>query len=173
MDITEPGEVFVQIAEFPGYFISNFGRVWSDKMGGRMLRPRVRNEYLSVTLYKDNVTTSKLIHRLVAKAFVPNPENKPSVDHIDGDPQNNMVTNLRFCTNAENLRNRGSYRGSSSKYVGVHWHTASGKWQAQITINGKNKHLGLFSDEEAAARAYDAAARKLHGEFARLNFSTH
>ena len=171
MDITEPGEVFVQIAEFPDYFISNFGRVWSEKNGGRLLKPRIRSGYLSVAPCKDGVQTNRVIHRLVAKAFVPNPDNKPFVDHIDGNKQNNMVTNLRFCTNAENLRNRGSYRGSSSKYVGVHWHTASGKWQAKITINGKNKHLGLFTDEQEAARVYDAAARELHGEFARLNFS--
>lgn len=170
MDSVQPGEVFVAIAEFPGYFISNFGRVWSDKMDGRLLRHRVRSGYLSVDLCKDSVRTSKLIHRLVATAFVPNPENKPCVDHIDGDRQNNIVTNLRFCTHAENGWNRGSQPGSSSKYVGVSWYKPSNKWEAKIKIDGNNKHLGIFTDEEAAARAYDAAARELHGEFARCNF---
>lgn len=170
MDVVEPGEVFVNIPEFPGYFVSNFGRVWSDKMGGKMMKPWDRNGYLSVNLYKDGVVTTRKIHRLVARAFVPNPENKPCVDHIDRDRQNNVVTNLRYATKSENQWNRGSIAGSSSRYVGVFWEARRQKWKAQIQIDGKSKYLGYFTDEAAAARAYNAAAREHHGEFAKCNF---
>jgi len=61
-------------------------------------------------------------------------------------------------------------QGSSSKYKGVAWHKRRGKWQAYIKIGDKIRHLGVFTDELAAARAYDIAARQHFGEFARPNF---
>jgi len=90
-------------------------------------------------------------------------------DHINGDGLDNRMTNLRICTNAENHRNQRIRIGCSSKHKGVCWHKQRGKWQAEIKINGMGRHLGLFSDETDAARAYDVAAAELFGEFARLN----
>jgi hypothetical protein len=77
------------------YEVSTLGRVMNSKTG-KILNPVIRNKYgyLSVCLSKQ----MKYIHRLMAEAFIPNPENKPSVDHIDGNPQNNCVDNLRWCT---------------------------------------------------------------------------
>ncbi len=93
----------------------------------------------------------------------------PLTDHIDGNGLNNHRSNLRAATNAQNLWNTGS-RGGSSQFKGVHWYKRKGKWRAAIELNSKTKHLGYFADEVEAARAYDAAALRFHGEFACLNF---
>jgi hypothetical protein len=92
------------------------------------------------------------------------------VDHIDHNGLNNRRENLRVCTFAENCRNLRSSRHKTSKYKGVHWRKRCKKWAAQITCENKSYHLGYFTDELAAAKAYDKAAKKYHGDFASLNF---
>lgn len=89
------------------------------------------------------------------------------IDHIDGNGQNNSPSNLRLATNAENLRNRGTYRNNTSGRKGVSWYKPDRKWQAYISFNGRMRHIGYFNDIDDAAAAYDAAARKYFGEFYR------
>lgn len=90
------------------------------------------------------------------------------VDHKDGDGLNNTRSNLRACSPRENLLNSRSYRGTS-QFKGVSWVTSHGKWGARIQSHGRLYFLGLFASEKAAAIAYNRAARRLFGEFARLN----
>ena len=91
------------------------------------------------------------------------------VDHINGDTLDNRLENLRLCTQQENTRNTKSRKGSSSKYLGVHLHKQSGKYRAQIKLDGGKKSLGLHSTPEEAALAYNEAALRYFGEFANLN----
>ena len=92
-------EKWVNIENHPSYFISNFGRVFSKK-SNKVMKNRVvsKNGYQQITL--DN--SQLLVHRLVAQAFIPNPDNKPQINHIDGNKENNAVDNLEWCTNKEN-----------------------------------------------------------------------
>ena len=93
------------------------------------------------------------------------------VDHRDGNGLNNTRNNLRPATDAQNGANKKkcSTRKTTSRYKGVVLR-APGKWRAMIRVNWKLLHLGQFDSEEAAARAYDAAAKKYFQEFAHLNF---
>ena len=95
----------------------------------------------------------------------------PMVDHINGDGLDNRRANLRGATAAQNSANARLRRDSTSGFKGVHRNGPRGlPWRAQIHKGGKKHHLGLFESPEVAARAYDAAARELFGEFARTNF---
>ena len=91
------------------------------------------------------------------------------VDHIDGDPTNNRRGNLRIASKIENAANASS-RGGASRYRGVSA-ARNGRWQAQISREGVRMHLGTFDTEEQAAAAYDEAAKRIHGEFARPNLT--
>lgn len=94
------------------------------------------------------------------------------IDHIDHDKANNRIDNLREASRHENCRNISSAAGGTSRYLGVYRRDDSEvpKWRAEIAPLRKRIGLGTFSNEEDAARAYDAAARLHYGEFASLNF---
>jgi len=90
------------------------------------------------------------------------------IDHINGDPSDNRIENLRSVTRSENQRNSGKYANNTSGFKGVCWHSRDKKWQAQARdANGKRKTLGYFPTPEAASAAYNDFAMKLHGEFYR------
>ena len=95
------------------------------------------------------------------------------VDHRDTNRLNNRRNNLRFANDLESGRNRNGNKNTSSIYKGVTWMPRLNKWQAQLggQENGKRKniYLGVFSSEIEAAKAYNRAAKKLHGEFVKLN----
>jgi len=93
------------------------------------------------------------------------------VDHINHNGLDNRKANLRPATCAQNNYNSRHFRKSkSSKYRGVNWNKQRKKWFALINYNKKEKFIGAFKDEKQAAKAYDKAAKKYHGEFASLNF---
>lgn len=92
-------------------------------------------------------------------------------DHINYDGMDNRACNLRAATHSQNMCHRKKCSGAThSKYKGIYWHKNTGKWQVQITCEKKKIHLGCFRDEIEAAKAYDRAAKKYHGEFSCLNF---
>lgn len=95
------------------------------------------------------------------------------VDHINGDTLDNQRGNLRICTPGENIRNQKLHKNNTSGYKGLAKNEKrkhKRPWRATITINRKPVFLGNFATKEEAARAYDAKAKELHGEYASLNF---
>src|SRR5271157_1434079 len=102
------------------------------------------------------------MHRFVLDVYSP-------VDHRDGNGLNNQRRNLRKATKSQNGQNRDKQANNTSGFKGVSWHSASNRWVAQITIDKKRTHLGLFVDKEKAACAYNKAAKLHYGSFAKLN----
>ncbi len=152
------------------YLVSNVDGMVMNKHG-KILQPAVnsRTGYEQLCVTVDGEQFSMAVHRLVAMAFVPNPLDKPNVDHIDGDPMNNDAANLRWATKRQNSYNRRSCRGSSSRHKGVSRSRATGKWVASIKVHGRPMYLGSFLEEDDAGYTYDSMARTLHGPFVRLN----
>jgi hypothetical protein len=90
-----------------------------------------------------------------------------AIDHINRDPGDNRISNLRLATPTQNNANRARPACNTSGVKGVSWIGKSRKWQAQITVHGRQKYLGRFSEKDLAVQAYRKAASAYFGEFAR------
>jgi AP2 domain/HNH endonuclease len=109
----------------------------------------------------------KYLHRILMNA--PSDE---VVDHINGNPLDNRVNNLRICSQGQNSCNRAkTFAKRTSKYKGVSWRKSHSKWQATIYVDKRQLHIGYYDSEEQAALMYDIAAKKYHKEFSYQNFS--
>lgn len=87
------------------------------------------------------------------------------IDHIDINPRNNRIANLREATREQNVWNSSSARSKTSKHRGVSWHAGNKKWRASIHMNGRAKTIGYYASEDEAAAAYRVASIALHKEF--------
>ncbi|UUT18437.1 AP2 domain-containing protein [Bacillus velezensis] len=113
---------------------------------------------------KGKKTTVKM-HRLITGAKI-----GEVVDHINGDPADNRKINLRITTQSQNTKNVTTRRrNNASGYKGVSWDRKKKKWMAKITVNYRAIYLGRHESKVDAAKAYNEAAIKYFGEFARLN----
>lgn len=104
--MNELNEIVKPIDDFNGYYVSNLGNVYSDKNGDlKLLKPWLdsKGRYLMVSLSQDGKKNNRLVHRLVAQAFLPNPNNLPVVNHKDKNTHNPCVNNLEWCTTKYNV----------------------------------------------------------------------
>ena len=106
-------------------------------------------------------------HRLIWLYF--NGKMPIEIDHIDQNPKNNHINNLREVSHTQNLYNKRKYKNSTSRYVGVHWNKAMKKWCSQIKTNIKNKTLGYFDNEIDAAKRRDDEIIKVGCQYCTLN----
>jgi hypothetical protein len=104
------------------------------------------------------------LHRFILDA-----PDKVQVDHRDGDGLNCQRNNLRLATRRENSRNVRKHSDNPARFKGVYWDKHRNKWYARIYVDGVQKSLGYFQTEELAAEAYDAAAARFFGSFAKTN----
>lgn len=111
-------------------------------------------------------TYQTTLHRFIVGA-----EPGQYVDHINGDKLDCRRSNLRICTQSQNMQNMRNFRSGTSKFKGVSWYKRDSKWRSEIKVNKVSIHLGYFDDEIEAAKAYDRAAIEHFGSFACPNFS--
>jgi hypothetical protein len=137
----------------------------------------------SLTNGKNAPRKNLQMHRLAMGLAMPNGINVPPgfyCDHINHNGLDNRKANLRVVTHKQNVWHRRKFSGrafngfkkpSRSCYKGVDWSKEMKRWRVRIRVNGKRIYLGSFEDEIAAAKAYDQAAKKYHGEHAGFNFA--
>lgn len=165
MDIIE-----TKIKGFEKYTINIFGEIKNIKTGRILKNTKNSDGYYKTALSQNGVMKYFKIHRLIAQHFLPNPGNKPIVDHKDNDKKNNSIDNLRWSSNQENCRNTVKQKNTSSIYKGVSWYAKSKKWRAQI-CNKTKIRLGYYLTEEEAGKAYDKYIIDHNlQEFLKLNF---
>jgi hypothetical protein len=164
-------EVWKPVKGYEGlYEISSKGRVKSlannktkkEKILKNCIGGRNASTYYQVVLWKDKQNTAFRVHQLVASHFLKKPKTEGYVvDHKDYDRFNNNATNLQYITFRKNLSKN---KKGNSKHTGVCWHKSHKTFIANITINGKLKHLGYFKKESDARDAYNKALKELEND---------
>jgi len=146
-------ETFIKIQDYENYSISDKGNVMNNKTK-KILKNQIGTDgYYKLSISKNGILKSFRIHRLIGIHFIPNPDNKQFIDHIDNNILNNSIENLRWATISENCRNKKKQQGTSSIYKGVI--KKGDKWRSEIIVNKHLKHLGYFTDEKEAGQAYN------------------
>tara|TARA_R110000787_G_scaffold264079_1_gene370012 strand:+ start:28 stop:519 length:492 start_codon:yes stop_codon:yes gene_type:complete len=133
-----------EIKDFENYTIDRDGNVFNTKFD-RFLNPSVTKEgYLHVGLSKNGKQKRFGIHQLLALTYIPNPENKPTVDHIDINTSNNSLSNLRWATHSEQIENRGNWGEIKHKLICYSYDKKNGRKYYKIRKEGYfQKYLNL------------------------------
>ena len=146
-------EWIVELVDFPDYFISNYGRIFSEyKKEKRIeLKPFYdKDGYLLIGIYKEGKKYTKKIHRLVCETFLERVEGKNQVDHINRIKTDNKLENLRWCNRRENNINKGMNINNTSGVKGVSFNKRDNRWIGSIYIEKyKDKHKTFKTKEEA------------------------
>ena len=135
-------EEFRTIKDYPKYEVSNLGKVRNKnnmKLLSQQLTGREDRTYYTVSFQSKTF----FVHRLVAQAFIPNPENKEQVDHINGDRYDNSVNNLRWMTNTENQRNKGRGKNNKTGYKNISWDKSLNKYRFCFHSSTKGRYNTL------------------------------
>jgi hypothetical protein len=152
-------EIWKPIKGYDGlYEVSNLGRVkslnYKNTKKEKILIEGINRGYCYVNLFKNKISKTKYLHRLVAIAFLNHTPcgMKLVVNHINFIKTDNRVENLEIITHRENTNKK--HIKSSSFFVGVSWNNKRKKWLSQIEINRKINFLGYFNNENEAHQAY-------------------
>ena len=161
-------EIWNQVKGSPDYQVSSFGNI--KNKNNQLIPLKDYNGYCRVYLCQNGITKYYYVHRLVAESFeLPKRKDQNTVDHIDGNPRNNHVSNLRWANQAEQEHNKGIRSNNTTGFQGVYFckNRKKNPYQASIHIDSKKYHLGCFPTAEQASKAYQAKAKEIHGQFYR------
>ena len=158
-------EIWKSIEGYETYSVSTFGNVRNNKTK-RMIKGGINGQgRRTACFYNNKIRETISFHRIIAIAFIPNPDNKKEVDHIDNNPLNNSIENLRWTTRSENQMNRQVTNINLSGIKGVHWCKSKQKWISRVRINGVCFHLGGFDTIEEATTARQTKANEIFGVY--------
>lgn len=148
------------------YWKVSRGRVRTGSLAGTEMQTEDGHIYRKVRVNGRQYLAHRLIWELLTGVQLTFDQ---KIDHINGNTLDNRISNLRVCTNTQNAQNIHARRGMYSQLKGVTFHKRTGKFVAQIRVNGVSRWLGSFLTEEEAARAYAEAANSNFKEFANVD----
>ncbi len=136
----------MEIEGFENYLIYSDGRVWS-KIKNIFLKTAINNDYLIVKLTNNKQQKTKKLHRLIAEHYIPNPNNKPFVDHKNRDRKDNRIENLRWVSSSENNLNMGIKKHNTTGFKWIsHWKNNQGQNLLRFSrVNCKRRTSKDFS----------------------------
>jgi len=141
----------MEVEGYPNYLVYEDGRVFS-KTTRKMMKPHMNNAgYWYVGLWRNQKRKQFYLHRLIAMVYVPNPENKPEVDHIDKDKSNNCVSNLRWATRSENSQHTGAHHNNKLGIKNICWNKKQKQYRYQKVFRGDCHDKWFKTLEEAIA----------------------
>lgn len=160
-------EQWLPLPDYEGYYeVSNHGRIRTTRTGRvKDMFIQTSGKYYQCSLWKNNKEKRVLVHRAVARAFVPNPDNKPQVNHVNKDIFDNMADNLEWVTVSENHQHAwdngreytyptlGMKTSLASKHRYVYWDFRRACWKASMKVDGKTSNIGRYTSENEAAQA--------------------
>ena len=139
----------MEIIDFPNYLIYHDGLIFNQKEN-IFMKDSNKNGYRQIRLSNNEKRPTFLIHRLIAIHYIPNPENKSQVDHIDGNKSNNHVSNLRWNTRLENMNNfRPMLSNNTSGFKNISYCETNKNYSFKKTIN-KEKYKKSFKSKTDA-----------------------
>lgn len=135
---------------------------WNAKHAGTLAGTIGKNGYHIITICNRRYLAHRILWKLITGS------EPQEIDHINGNRLDNRFSNLRECSHRQNGFNQSKHVNNVSGHKGVHWDARTGQWQVQIANPNGSNHLGRFNDLQEAVQAYQEAAEKLHGEFAKV-----
>ena len=141
----------MEIKGFENYLVYEDGRVMNSNTNLPMKPSLIKGGYFHISLCRNGKETKFMLHRLLATAYIPNPNNLPEVDHIDIDTSNNNLSNLRWVSKKDNANNKNIAKNNKSGYQGVCYRKNRNKWVAYYKLNGKQKQKEFKTIEGAIA----------------------
>ena len=142
----------------------SFNSQFANKETSRVTNQGYKSVYLTLQDKKHELS----VHRIAWALYYESDPGNFQIDHINKNPGDNRIVNLRLATAGQNTRNTRARTGTS-RFKGVYFDKSKNKWKSQYQLNGKRKHIGYYSSQEAAATAFNHAAHSEYKEFANLN----
>ena len=150
--LTQGQNAIVDVSDFASLSEFNWHADWSEK---------AKTFYARRNVYVGGKNNPMRMHQCITGA--------KETDHINGNGLDNRKENLRACTRTQNNCNRKAQSKNTSGYKGVYRTANRKRWRVWIGVNGASKYIGTFDTPEQAAKAYDDAAKEMHGDFAKFN----
>ena len=135
----------MEITGYENYLIYEDGRVYNQKYNRFLKQANNGRGYKQVVLHKEGKAICHTIHRLLALHYIPNPQNKPCVDHINRIRDDNRLENLRWATHSENNQNKSLNKHNTSGHKNIYYIKYTDRWKFEKRINKKRTQRGFKS----------------------------